>query len=183
MNYAALKQVDIANGPGARVSLFVSGCTHHCPGCFNSEAWDFSYGDAFDTQAQQEVLDALAPSYITGITILGGEPMEPANQRDLVGFLQQLKTVYPDKTIWMFTGDVLENLLDESSPRHTEATRPILDLVDVLVDGPFVQAKHDITLRFRGSSNQRIIDMKRSLKEGKTVLWEDDPVFAQHAMV
>ena len=183
MNYAALKQMDIANGPGARVSLFVSGCTHRCPGCFNSEAWDFSYGDTFDIQAQQEVLDALAPSYITGITILGGEPMEPANQRDLLGFLQQLKIVHPDKTIWMFTGDVLENLLDESSSRHTEATRPILDLVDVLVDGPFVQAKHDITLRFRGSSNQRIIDMKRSLKEGKTVFWEDDPVFAHRAMV
>ncbi len=164
MNCANVKYCDIANGTGVRTSLFVSGCTHRCPGCFNEVAWDFSYGDAFDEALQQEVLDSLAPSYIAGLSVLGGEPMEPSNQRAV------------------YTGDVLDELLDPSSPRHTEVTERLLRSVDVLVDGPFVHELKDITLRFRGSQNQRIIDVSRSLEAGRTVLWEDDPVFAQHSM-
>lgn len=182
MNCANVKYCDIANGTGVRTSLFVSGCTHRCPGCFNEVAWDFSYGEPFDEALRQKVVDSLAPSYIEGLSVLGGEPMEPANQRALAPFLERVRGECPGKDVWVYTGDVFEELLDPASPRRTEVTDRLLRSVDVLVDGPFVQELKDITLRFRGSQNQRIIDVPRSLEAGRTVPWENDPVFAQHSM-
>lgn len=169
MNYATIKYVDIANGLGVRTSLFVSGCTHHCPGCFNSEAWDFDAGVPFDEEAQQAVLNSLAPAYIAGLTILGGEPMEPQNQRALLPFLKKVRTTYPKTSIWLYTGDTLEELQNKNSPRHTENTEELLALLDVLVDGRFEEDKKDITLKFRGSSNQRLIDMPATLA-GKRIV-------------
>lgn len=182
MNYANIKYCDIANGVGVRTTLFVSGCTHRCPGCFNAEAWDFYAGDTFTEEVQQQVLDSLKPGYIAGLSILGGEPMEPANQRALLPFLKRVRRVCPDKDVWVYTGDMYEDLVDPASPRHTEATDELLGLVDVLVDGPFVAELKDITLRFKGSSNQRLIDVPASRKAGRPVLWQDDPLFAQHSM-
>ena len=182
MNCANIKYCDIANGCGVRTSVFVSGCTHRCPGCFNEVAWDFSYGDPFDEALQGGVIDSLAPSYIEGVSILGGEPMEPDNQRVLAPFLARLRAERPGKDVWVYTGDLFEELLDPASPRRTEVTDSLLCCIDVLVDGPFVQDLKDITLRFRGSQNQRIIDVPKSLEAGRTVLWEDDPIFAQHSM-
>lgn len=169
MNYATIKYVDIANGLGVRTSLFVSGCTHHCPGCFNSEAWDFDAGVPFDEEAQQAVLNSLAPAYIAGLTILGGEPMEPQNQRALLPFLKKVRATYPKTSIWLYTGDTLEELQNKNSPRHTEKTEEMLSLLDVLVDGRFEEDKKDITLKFRGSSNQRLIDMPATLAEKRIV--------------
>lgn len=169
MNYATIKYVDIANGLGVRTSLFVSGCTHHCPGCFNSEAWDFDAGVPFDEEAQQAVLNSLAPAYIAGLTILGGEPMEPQNQRALLPFLKKVRATYPKTSIWLYTGDTLEELQNKNSPRHTEKTEELLSLLDVLVDGRFEEDKKDITLKFRGSSNQRLIDMPATLAEKRIV--------------
>lgn len=182
MNYANIKECDIANGVGVRTSLFVSGCTHHCPGCFNEVAWDFNAGDSFTDEVADRIIASLAPSYVTGLTVLGGEPMEPDNQRVLAPFLARVRRVRPAKDIWLYTGDVLEELMDPSNPRHTEDTERIMELVDVLVDGPFVVDLKDITLRFRGSSNQRIIDMVATRREARPVLWSDDPIFAQHTM-
>ena len=173
MNYAEIKYCDIANGVGVRTSLFVSGCTHRCKGCFNELAWDFGYGREFDSKIQGQIIESLKPSYIEGLTLLGGEPFEPSNQRGLVRFLKEVKKVYPNKTIWCYTGYTLEkDLLNESRAR-CEVTDEMLGLIDVLVDGEFVQDLYDISLRFRGSSNQRIIDLKTTLSEGKTVLWKE----------
>ena len=169
MNYAEIKKFDIANGLGVRVSLFVSGCTHHCKNCFNSIAWDFNYGKAFTEQVENELLEALNNSYIDGLSLLGGEPMEPANQRGLISFLRKVKAHYPNKNIWCYTGYTLENDL-LSGKAHTEVTDEFLDLIDVLVDGKFIEELKDITLKFRGSSNQRLIDMKKTIKENKIVL-------------
>ena len=182
MNYATIKYCDIANGTGVRTSLFVSGCTHACPGCFNEVAWNFHYGNTVDEEEQQAIIDSLAPGYIAGLSVLGGEPMEPANQRALAPFLKRVKRVYPKKTIWVYTGDIFEDLIDPQSPRHTEVTSDLLSSIDVLVDGPFIQELKDITLRFRGSQNQRLLDVPASLKAGRGCLWEDDPLFAQHSM-
>lgn len=182
MNYANIKYCDIANGVGVRTTLFVSGCTHRCPECFNAEAWDFSAGDPFTEEVQQEVLRSLEPSYIQGLSVLGGEPMEPANQRALLPFLQRLRREHPDKDLWIYTGDLYEDLVDPANPRHTEVTDELLGLVDVLVDGPFVNDLRDITLRFKGSSNQRLIDVPATRQAGRVALWQDDPVFAQHSM-
>lgn len=182
MNYATIKYCDIANGTGVRTSLFVSGCTHACPGCFNEVAWNFHYGNTFDEEEQQAIIDSLAPGYIAGLSVLGGEPMEPANQRALAPFLKRVKRVCPKKTIWVYTGDIFEDLIDPQSPRHTEVTSDLLSSIDVLVDGPFIQELKDITLRFRGSQNQRLLDVPASLKAGRGCLWEDDPLFAQHSM-
>ena len=170
MNYAAIKNCDIANGPGVRVSLFVSGCTHRCPGCFNEVAWDFAYGDPFTQETVESILDMLRPSYIRGLTLLGGEPFEPRNQGAVVDLLRQVKKQYPEKSIWAFTGflfdrDILSGKLGD--------TEEYLSYLDVLVDGPFVQEKKNLSLRFRGSENQRIIDVPASLAAGKTVLWQD----------
>lgn len=173
MNYATIKTTDIANGTGVRVSLFVSGCTHRCKGCFNSEAWDFSYGAPFTAQTEQEILEALAPSYIEGLSLLGGEPMEPSNQRALAPFIERVKKAYPQKNIWCYTGYTLDVDLVRGGRAFTECTDTLLRLLDILVDGEFVEAKKQLGLRFRGSSNQRIIDMNATRASGKIVLWND----------
>ena len=161
MNYASIRECDIANGDGVRVSLFVSGCTHHCPGCFNEEAQSFDYGSPFTTEVEDDILNALRPDFIAGLTLLGGEPMEPENQRALLPFLKRFRETFGDsKTLWVYTGCVLETDLKAESRWRTEVTDELLSLVDVLVDGPFVEALKDISLKFRGSSNQRIIDIK-----------------------
>ena len=166
MNYASIRECDIANGEGVRVSLFVSGCTRHCKGCFNEEAQAFDYGKPFTAETERGIFDALAPGHIAGLSILGGEPMEPENQRALVPFLRRLRERFGDsKSVWVYTGCVLETELKAESRWRTEATDELLSLVDVLVDGPFVEELKDISLRFRGSSNQRIID----LKSGRTL--------------
>lgn len=182
MNYAAIKYLDIANGPGARTCLFVSGCTHACPECFNREAWSFTYGNEFDESVQDTIISSLEPRYCKGLTVLGGEPMEPNNQRGLVEFLERVRREYPDKSIWMYTGDVFENLMDEYSIRHTEVTTRIMKCLDVLVDGPFVKDLYDITLRFKGSSNQRLIDMPKTLEKGEVVIWQDESIYATHGL-
>lgn len=173
MNYATIKNCDIANGPGVRVSLFVSGCTHRCPGCFNEVAWDFSYGQPFTAETEEQILAMLAPAYIKGITLLGGEPFEPENQGPLVSLLRRMKALYPEKTVWAFSGYLFDRDLLSGSLGDPAVTKEFLSYVDVLVDGPFIQAKKDLTLRFRGSSNQRLIDVPASLKRGEVVLWED----------
>ena len=161
MNYASIRACDIANGEGVRVSLFVSGCTHRCKGCFNEEAWDFSYGQPFTKKTEDELLAALEPEFIDGLTLLGGEPMEPANQRTLVPFLRRFRAKFgASKSLWVYTGCVLETELKASSHWRTEVTAAFLAMVDVLVDGPFVEAKKDISLQFRGSSNQRILHLR-----------------------
>ena len=161
MNYSAIKNCDIANGEGVRVSLFVSGCTHHCKGCFNQEAWDFAYGEPFTRKVEDEILAALKPDFIDGLTILGGEPMEPENQRALVPFLRRVRDRFGlSKTVWIYTGCVLETELKAQTRWRTEVTDEMLSLADVLVDGPFLEAKKDISLQFRGSSNQRIIRLR-----------------------
>ena len=169
MHYAEIKKVDVANGTGVRVSLFVSGCTHHCPGCFNEETWDFSYGKPFTPAVEEELLTALDHPYIAGLTLLGGEPMEPEHQRALLPFLQKVRERFPEKDIWCYSGYTIEELLGESRV-HCEATRPMLELMDVLVDGEFVQAQKDITLKFKGSANQRIILLGPTLETGELVL-------------
>ena len=172
MHYGAIKKRDIANGPGVRVSLFVSGCTHHCPGCFNSDTWDFTYGEPFTPQTEREIIDLMAPEYISGISLLGGEPMEVQNQRVLLPLLRKIKAQYPAKTVWCYSGYVLEELTGISRAR-CEVTDELLSLIDVLVDGRFVAAKKDIRLRFRGSSNQRLIDLNKTRAAGEIVLWDD----------
>lgn len=158
MNYASIRKCDIANGEGIRVSLFVSGCTHRCRGCFNPEQWDFDYGRPFAADAENEILEALDNDFIDGLTILGGEPMEPENQRALVPFLRRLRERFgTGKNIWVYTGCVLESELKSETRWRTEVTDEFLSMIDVLVDGPFLESKKDISLRFRGSSNQRII--------------------------
>lgn len=171
MNYAKINKNDIANGTGVRVTLFVSGCTHHCPGCFNQEAWDFDYGKPFTVDTENELLEALSPSYIKGLTLLGGEPMEPQNQRVLVEFLTKVKETHPQKTVWCYSGYTIEELTGNSRAR-CEVTDRMLNFIDVLVDGRFVEKLKDISLRFRGSSNQRLIDLKATLRLGEIVLWD-----------
>lgn len=174
MNYAAIKTHDIANGPGVRVSLFVSGCTHHCKGCFNSETWDFTYGDLFTAEVEDRILQALAPGYIQGLSLLGGEPFEIANQKAVFCFLRKVRMKYPKKSIWCYSGYRLEEELLGTAPVHTKETEEILRLIDVLVDGEFVEEQKDIkNIRFRGSTNQRIIDVPESLKTGTIRLWDD----------
>ena len=150
MNCAGIKKVDIANGPGVRVSLFVSGCRNHCPGCFNPETWDFDYGDPFTDKTEEELIKALRPSWIQGLSILGGDPMEPENQKALLPLLRRVKEELPEKDVWLYTGYRLESV----------SSSPLLDLVDVIVDGPFIEAEKDISLAFRGSRNQRIIALR-----------------------
>ena len=170
MNYATIKNCDIANGPGVRVSLFVSGCTHRCPGCFNEVAWDFDYGTPFTEETVESILAMLRPAHIRGLTLLGGEPFEPRNQEAIVGLLRRVKQELPNKSIWAFSGylfdkDILSGRLGDTSE--------YLSYLDVLVDGPFVEAKKNLSLRFRGSENQRLIDVKKSLAAGEVILWQD----------
>lgn len=172
MHYCNIKPCDIADGPGVRVSLFVSGCTHHCPGCFNEIAWDFAAGEPFTRETEDALLADLSKSYIGGLTLLGGEPMELVNQRALVGFVRRVREALPEKSIWCYTGYVLEpDLLAETGRARCEVTDELLSCIDVLVDGPYVEALHDITLLFRGSSNQRLIDMRKTRETGTVVLW------------
>lgn len=178
MHCGNVKYCDIANGTGVRTSVFVSGCTHCCAGCFQPETWDFSYGSPFDEAMEEEILESLAPAYIDGLTVLGGEPMEPANQPAVLGLLQKVRERFPQKSIWLFTGDVYEDLLKPENPRRTLATEGIFDCVDVLVDGPFIQERAQAGLRFRGSSNQRLIDMNRTRATGVVTEWQDDRAFA-----
>ncbi|MBQ7098967.1 MAG: anaerobic ribonucleoside-triphosphate reductase activating protein [Oscillospiraceae bacterium] len=173
MNYATIKPRDIANGPGVRVSLFVSGCTHRCPGCFNEEAWDFDYGQPFDQSTIDEILEHLAPDYVQGLTLLGGEPFEPQNQPAIVELLRQIRAKYPKKSIWAFSGYLFDRDILPGRLGDPEITREYLSYLDVLVDGPFIQSRKNLTLRFRGSDNQRLIDVPESLRRGEVVLWED----------
>ncbi len=173
MHYATIKNCDIANGPGVRVSLFVSGCTHHCPGCFNSVAWDFSYGEPFTQETVESILRMLAPPHIRGLTLLGGEPFEPENQPAIVELLRQVKGKYPEKSIWAFSGYLFDRDILSGRLGDPAVTREYLSYLDVLVDGPFVESLKDLTLRFRGSSNQRLIDVPESLAKGQIVLWKD----------
>ena len=173
MNYAAIKNCDIANGPGVRISLFVSGCTHRCKGCFNEVAWDFDYGQPFTQETIEEILNMLAPPHIAGITLLGGEPFEPQNQPALLDLLRQIKLKMPEKSIWAFSGYLFEKDILAGRLGPKEITQEFVSYLDVLVDGPFILEKKDLMLRFRGSSNQRLIDVKASLQTGTTVLWND----------
>lgn len=170
MNYATIKNNDIANGPGVRVSLFVSGCTHRCPGCFNEVAWDFDYGEPFTEEVMDSIVDMVSKPHIKGLTLLGGEPFEPQNQAGIVALLRKIKAVCPDKTIWAFSGYLFDR--DITSGRLGD-TAEYLSYLDVLVDGPFVEAKKNLSLRFRGSENQRLIDVPASLERGEVVLWQD----------
>ena len=173
MNFATIKNCDIANGPGVRVSLFVSGCTHRCKGCFNEVAWDFDYGEPFTQQTVDAILDMLKPDYIQGLTLLGGEPFEPQNQPAIVELLRQVKEKYPKKSIWAFSGYLFDKDILPGRLGDPAITNEFLSYLDVLVDGPFVEAKKNLMLRFRGSENQRLIDVPRSLAEDKIVLWQD----------
>ena len=173
MYYGEIKNCDIANGVGVRVSLFVSGCTNHCEQCFQPQTWDFCYGQPFTAETEETLLAMLAPSYISGLTLLGGEPFEPANQRALLPFLRRVRETYPQKTIWSFSGFTYEELTTPGSYAHCEVTEELLTLLDVLVDGRYVAALHDISLRFRGSSNQRLIDMNATRQAGEIVLWAE----------
>lgn len=173
MHYGTIKKTDIANGPGVRVSLFVSGCQNHCEGCFQPQTWDFNYGDLFTQQTEDEILDALSPSHIRGLTILGGDPMEPENQPVVLNLLKKIKESFPAKDVWAFTGFTWELLHDSSCRANTEYTEELLRLIDVLVDGPFILEKKDLRLRFRGSSNQRLIDVGQTISSGNISLWDD----------
>ena len=171
MNYGLIKKTDIADGVGVRVSLFVSGCTHHCKGCFNPETWNFEYGKPFTRETEDEIIEALKPGFVKGLTLLGGEPLEPQNQTVLLPFLEKVKEIYPDKNIWCYTGYTLEKdlLFGAKSRARCEATDALLKFIDVLVDGEFQIEKKDIRLKFRGSSNQRILDLPKSLAAKKAV--------------
>lgn len=169
MNYGEIKNFDIANGEGVRVSLFVSGCTHHCKNCFNKDTWSFDYGEPFTKETEDKIIKELTPDYISGLSLLGGEPFEPSNQEGLIKLLRRVKTELPDKNIWCYTGYLFDKELLSNSRARCEYTDEMLSYIDVLVDGEFVQELYSITLQFRGSSNQRIIDVKKSLAEGKVI--------------
>lgn len=175
MKYAKIKKCDVANGPGVRVSLFVSGCNHHCKNCFNREAWDFNYGQEFTKNEQNEIIDDLKPEYITGLSLLGGEPFERTNQEGLVPLLKKVKQAYPDKKIWCYTGFTFDKqILGEMIEKENrESTKEMLNNIDYIVDGRFVEELKDPKLRFRGSSNQRIIDVKKSLEQNEIVIWDE----------
>lgn len=173
MNYATIKNCDIANGPGVRVSLFVSGCTHHCPGCFNEVAWDFAYGEPFTQKTIDLILNMLKPDYIQGLTLLGGEPFEPQNQGAIVDLLRQIKRRYPNKSIWAYSGYLFDKDILSGRLGNPSVTKEYLGYLDVLVDGPFVESKKNLSLRFCGSENQRLIDVPASLSAGEIVLWHD----------
>lgn len=175
MKYAKIRKCDVANGPGVRVSLFVSGCNHHCKNCFNPEAWDFNYGQNFTDKEEQEIIEYLKPEYITGLSLLGGEPFEKVNQEGLAPFIKKVKQTYPDKKIWCYTGflfdkQILGQMIKEE---NREETKEMLESIDYIVDGKFVEELKDPKLKFRGSSNQRIIDVKKSLEKNEVILWDE----------
>ncbi len=170
MHYSTIKDCDIANGIGVRITLFVSGCTNHCKNCFQPQTWDFDYGEPFTEETEEKLLEMLKPDYINGLTLLGGEPMEPQNQRALVPFLKRVREAYPNKNIWCFTGFTYEILKTDGSHPRCEVTDEMLSLIDVLVDGRYVDELKDLTLQFRGSSNQRLIDMVKTRENGEVTL-------------
>jgi len=173
MNYATIKWTDIANGEGVRISLFVSGCTHRCKNCFNEIAWDFNYGEVFDEAIEEKILKELGSGFIAGLSLLGGEPLEPQNQLALYPFIKRVKEQYPTKTIWCYTGFVLDEKTGEltAKAKNTEVTKELISLFDVLVDGPYVEELKNIRLKFRGSENQRVIDVPKTLQKGECILY------------
>ena len=171
MYYGNIKKLDIANGDGVRVSLFVSGCRNRCEGCFQPETWNFEYGQPFTSETEELILKALEPSYVEGLTLLGGEPFEPENQRELVKLLRRIRREKPGKNVWCYSGYTVEQIMGEGHP-HCEVSQEMLSMIDVLVDGRFTLVLKDISLRFRGSSNQRIIDLNASREKGEIVLWD-----------
>ncbi len=173
MNYADIKRIDVANGPGVRVSLFVSGCTHHCKGCFNEVTWDFNYGKPFTENEIDEIIEYLNKDYIKGLTILGGEPFEHQNQKGLLPLLRKVREVLPEKSIWCFSGYLFDKQIVGEMCQKWEETKEMLSYLDVLVDGRFIQERKNLSLRFRGSDNQRIILVQESLKVGNVVLWDE----------
>lgn len=174
MNYANIKEHDTANGQGVRVSLFVSGCTHHCKGCFNKETWDFCYGKKYGLEEEDRIIKACEPTYIKGLSVLGGEPFEKANQKDVCALMKRFKNTYPNKDIWCYSGYLFDVDMIEGGKIFTEWTKTMLDQIDYLVDGEFVEEQKNLRLKFRGSANQRVIDVKNSLKLGKTVVLLDE---------
>lgn len=170
MHYSTIKDCDIANGIGVRITLFVSGCTNHCKNCFQPQTWDFDFGEPFTEETEEKLLEMLKPDYISGLTLLGGEPMEPQNQKALVPFLKKVRKAYPNKNIWCFTGFTYEVLKTDGSHPRCEVTDEMLSLIDVLVDGKYVDELKDLTLQFRGSSNQRLIDMVKTRENGEVTL-------------
>lgn len=173
MNYGEIKKFDIANGPGVRVSLFVSGCRHHCKNCFNEATWDFSFGKPFTQDTVQDILKALSPDYIAGFSLLGGEPFEPENQPEIIKLLSEIRRRFPNKDIWCYTGFLFDKeLVDGNSRAKTENTQKMLENIDVLVDGRFIEEQKNISLKFRGSENQRIIDVKKSLETGTVRIYD-----------
>ncbi len=174
MYYSEIKKCDIANGPGVRVTLFVSGCTHHCEGCFNEMTWDFQYGKPFTEETIELILDALSPEHVAGLTLLGGEPMEYVNQQGLLPLLRAVRKQYPEKTIWCYSGYRFEDDMLHNFCEKWQETREFLSYLDILVDGEFILEKKNISLQFRGSENQRIILVQESLKSGRVVLWESN---------
>ena len=173
MNYAGIKYCDIANGLGCRTVLFVSGCRNACKGCFQPQTWDFHYGEPFDEKAQEGILHSLEPDYVQGITLLGGEPFEEENQAALVPFMRRVRAEYPNKDVWAFTGYIYDKDLIPGGRKYTEYTDELLSMIDILVDGPFMEELKDITLKFRGSRNQRVIDLSKTIQCGKICLAMD----------
>ena len=176
MHYGNIKNCDIADGIGVRVTLFVSGCTNKCPGCFQPETWDFNYGEEFTEETQEKILKFLSPGYIRGLTLLGGDPFEPANQRGLLDFVKRVKDAYPEKDIWAYSGFVYEDMLTAGKYPHTDVTEEFLSLIDVLVDGPFIEEKKNLKLKFCGSENQRLIDLNKTRASGKISIWNEDEI-------
>ena len=183
MNYARIKNCDVANGPGVRVTLFVSGCRHQCKNCFNKEAWDFEYGEKFTNLTREVILELLKPDYITGLSVLGGEPFEPENIVQVGILVHEVRERYPNKSIWVYTGGLYENINTKTFYKECEnafmaeaGKRIVFENIDVLVDGPFIEEKKDLMLKFRGSSNQRLIDMKKTLECGEVVLLDESTI-------
>lgn len=174
MHYGTIKNCDIANGTGVRVTLFVSGCRNKCKNCFQPQTWNFNYGEPFTKETEDYILKLLEPNYITGLTVLGGEPFEPENQRELLPFLKRVKSEYPNKTVWCFSGFTFEEMHTVGNRSCTEVTCELLSYIDVLVDGRFIEEQKDISLKFRGSRNQRIIDLVPTLKSNQIVLWKEE---------
>jgi anaerobic ribonucleoside-triphosphate reductase activating protein len=174
MNYADIKQYDVANGIGVRVSLFVSGCTHHCKDCFNQEAWDFNYGRPFTQKEENDIITYLKPEYVAGLSLLGGEPMETSNQEGLLPLLRRVREEYPEKTIWCYTGYLFDRDIMEHMYPQSDTTREMISYIDILVDGEFETERKNLKVNFRGSDNQRIIDVKKSLDSGHVVHWEGE---------
>lgn len=169
MNYADIKKIDVSNGEGVRVSVFVSGCNHHCKGCFNQCAWDFNYGKKFTEKEEQQIIDYMNHDYISGLSLLGGEPLEPKNQEGLLPLVKKVKEKFPNKDIWCYTGFDFEKDVVGKMAKNNETTRELLKYIDIIVDGKFEEDKKDLKLQFRGSSNQKIVDVKKSLQTGQIV--------------